>query len=87
MDWTFLVLSAGVVALAAVVIPFATTRNILAEVIVRSCVFSVVVLFLLYLEGPTWPLYQLLIAFLFMLSIWILLRRSDSDPGGPRRKP
>ena len=87
MDWTFLVLSAGVVALAAVVIPFATTRNILVEVIVRTVLVGAGMLGLLYLEGPTWRLYRLLIGFLFGMSVWILLRRSDSDTGRPHRKP
>ena len=86
MDWTFLLLSAGVVALAAVVIPL-TTRNILTDVIVRISIVGAGLLVALYFEGPTWPLYRLLIGFLFALSVWILIRRSDSSAGGPGRRP
>jgi hypothetical protein len=76
MDWTFLILSSGVVALAAFLIPN-TPRTLLPEVGWRTTGFGAAFLALLYMEGTTWEAYELLIGFLFGMSVWIILNRED----------
>ena len=76
MDWTFLVLSIGVAVLASVVIP-RTTRNIFWDVVIHVIGFSVALIAMIYIGGPTWTAYKLMVGFLLGTSVWIIVHRRD----------